>query len=96
MNTTNKTHKRSTSCGISHRGSTYDIRYLIDARYLKSILRILFSVLKDKDPCIKVIFHSKAYRLMALQIGVEDVVSGYPWFDLFRVTSKHLKVPYGR
>ena len=54
---------------------------------------MLFSILKDKNPWIKVKFDSKAICLMAVQIGDQEVVSGYPWFDLFRDTSKPLGVP---
>ncbi len=95
LNKKSKPEKKSTLCGISQRGSAYEIRYLIDTKYLKSILRILFSVLKDENPCIKVIFDYKACRLMALQIGDQNVESGYPWFDLFRDTSRALSVPLG-
>lgn len=55
----------------------------IDKEYLQNVLGVLFFVLQERNPYLKVQFDSTSSELIELAIGNQNDVSEITWFRLF-------------
>jgi hypothetical protein len=68
---------------ITRRGKVFEICCSIDREHLQNVLNVIFPVLQERNPYLKIQFEPASGQLIEVAIGDQDDVSGNTWFCLF-------------